>query len=227
MLSIPVYKKLHKLKDTYKHQGRRRRLAEDLKEKGIRNSLVLEAIAGVPRHLFFLPSLEEKAYEDQAFPIDEGQTISQPYTVAYMTELLEPFKGMKVLEIGTGSGYQAAILNFLGAEVYTIERHEALYRKASDTFKELGMKIHSFWGDGSAGLQKYAPYDGIIVTAGAPPLAETLKEQLKTGGKLVMPVGTLSLQTMVVIERGVDNIYERREKGHFKFVPLLGKHGWK
>lgn len=188
--------------------------------------MVLEAIAQVPRHLFFLASLEEKAYDDQAYPIEEGQTISQPYTVAYMTELLEPFKGMKVLEIGTGSGYQAAILHHLGVEVYTIERHEALYRKASETFRELNLKIHSFWGDGSAGLKKYAPFDGIIVTAGAPPMAETLKEQLKTGGKLVMPVGTMNIQTMVVIERGVDNIYERHEKGQFKFVPLLGKHGW-
>jgi protein-L-isoaspartate(D-aspartate) O-methyltransferase len=226
LLSIYVLKRLHILKDSYKYQGRRRRLAADLQEKGIRNEKVLEAIAQVPRHLFFLPSLEDKAYDDQAYPIDEGQTISQPYTVAYMTELLDPFKGMKVLEIGTGSGYQAAILQSLGAEVFTIERHEALYRKASEIFRELKLNIHTFWGDGSAGLKKHAPFDGIIVTAGAPPLAETLKEQLKIGGKLVMPVGTLNIQTMVVITRGVDNQYERREKGQFKFVPLLGKHGW-
>lgn len=227
MLSISVLNKVHILKDSYKHQGQRKRLAEELNAKGITNPVVLNAIMQVPRHFFFLPSLVNKAYLDQAFPIDEGQTISQPYTVAFMTELLVPKPGMKVLEIGTGSGYQAAILKATGVDVYSIERHEPLYRKATDLFKLLKLPIKCFWGDGSAGLKKYAPFDGIIVTAAAPPWAESLKEQLSVGGKLIMPVGDLENQTMVIIERGVDNNFERRATGNFKFVPLLGKHGWK
>jgi protein-L-isoaspartate(D-aspartate) O-methyltransferase len=227
LLSISVLNKVHILKDTYKHQGQRKRLAEELNAKGIVNQAVLNAIATVPRHLFFLPSLVNKAYLDQAYPIDEGQTISQPYTVAFMTELLNPKPGMRVLEIGTGSGYQAAVLHATGVEVFSIERHEPLFRKATALFKLMHLPIKCFWGDGSAGLNKYAPFDGIIVTAAAPPWAESLKEQLAIGGKLIMPVGDLENQTMVVIERGVDNNYNRREMGNFKFVPLLGKHGWK
>jgi protein-L-isoaspartate(D-aspartate) O-methyltransferase len=181
----------------------------------------------VPRHFFFLNSLADKAYFDQAYQIEEGQTISQPYTVAYMTELLSITPGMKILEIGTGSGYQAAILAEMGAQVYTIERHEKLYRKALEIFSLLGLNIHCFWGDGSGGLTKYAPFDGIIVTAAAPREAEMLKDQLAVGGKLVMPVGDINSQKMVVIERLDENRFSRKEKGDFKFVPLLGKHGWK
>lgn len=188
---------------------------------------MLEAIATVPRHLFFIPSLVDKAYIDQAYPIEEGQTISQPYTVAFMTALLQPYPGMKILEIGTGSGYQAAILAHMGAVVYTIERHETLYRRSSEIFREMNLPIHSVWGDGSEGLVKYAPYDGIIVTAAAPPLAEKLKEQLAVGGKLVMPVGNLESQTMTLIRKIDDHQFLSEEHGTFKFVPLLGKGGFK
>ncbi len=198
-----------------------------LQEKGIQDKKVLEAIAAVPRHLFFIPSLIDKAYIDQAYPIEEGQTISQPYTVAFMTALLQPYPGMKVLEIGTGSGYQAAILSYMGAVVYSIERHEILYRKACEIFKDMNLPIHAIWGDGSEGLLKYAPYDGIIVTAAAPPLAEKLKEQLAPGGKLVMPVGNLESQTMTLIHRKSDLSFGTEEHGTFKFVPLLGKGGFK
>lgn len=181
----------------------------------------------VPRHYFFPKAFQDKAYDDAAFPIEEGQTISQPFTVAFQTELLAVKPGAKILEIGSGSGYQAAILHQMGANVYTIERMEKLYRNCVELFRELGMGIHLFWGDGSLGLESQAPFDGILVTAAAPDLAEHLKIQLKPGGRLVAPIGDRNFQKMVLIERDVDNIYRRTEHGDFKFVPLIGKHGWK
>lgn len=180
----------------------------------------------VPRHFFFPGAFQEKAYDDAAFPIEEGQTISQPFTVAFQTELLNVQPGAKILEIGTGSGYQAAVLNSMGAEVHTIERMEKLYRNCVDLFRKLNLPIRVYWGDGSVGLESQGPFDAILVTAAAPELAEHLKEQLKPGGRLVLPVGDQDFQKMVLIERDVDNIYRRTEHGEFKFVPLIGKHGW-
>ncbi|MCB9261421.1 MAG: protein-L-isoaspartate(D-aspartate) O-methyltransferase [Flavobacteriales bacterium] len=215
------------MQDTYKNKGRRKRLVELLRKKGISDENVLNAIGEVPRHYFFPADFEDEAYEDKAFPIGQGQTISQPYTVAFQTQLLQLKPGSKVLEIGTGSGYQAAILAQMGVEVFTIERIEALYRKTIELFEKLKLPIHCFWGDGSVGLKHSAPFDGIVVTAGANDLAEHLKEQLAIGGNLVLPLGSLEIQKMVLITRLVENKYERTEHGEFKFVPLLGKHGWK
>lgn len=212
--------------DTFKHKGLRKRLCLLLAEKGIKSNKVLDAINDVPRHFFFERSFEDKAYLDQAFPIGEGQTISQPYTVAFQTQLLDIQKGDKVLEIGTGSGYQAAILEKLGAEVHTIERHEPLYRQAIQLFKKLGLTIKCYWGDGSLGLPKKAPFDKIIVTAAAPEWASSLQSQLKIGGKLVIPMGNKTVQKMVLIYRDDEHNYSRKEFGDFKFVPLLGKNGW-
>lgn len=215
------------MQDTYKHKGRRRRLVELLKQKGISNKNVLEAIMVTPRHFFFPSDFSDEAYEDRAFPIGSDQTISQPYTVAFQTELLQINKGDKVLEIGTGSGYQAAILSAMGAEVYTIETIENLFRQTTELFKSLKLPIHCFLGDGSQGLPNIAPFDGIIVTAGGNTMAENLRSQLKEGGRLVVPVGDREIQKMVLIKRLVENNFQRTEHGEFKFVPLVGKHGWK
>jgi protein-L-isoaspartate(D-aspartate) O-methyltransferase len=213
--------------DTFKHKGLRKRLCLELSDKGIKSNQVLNALNEIPRHFFFEKSFEDKAYLDQAFPIDDNQTISQPYTVAFQTQLLDIQVGDKVLEIGTGSGYQAAILHKLGAEVHTIERHESLYRKAIALFKSLDMKINCYWGDGSLGLQQKAPFDKIIVTAAAPEWASSLQSQLRLGGKLVLPLGNKTVQKMVLIVRQDENNYSREQFGDFKFVPLLGKNGWK
>jgi len=214
------------LEDSFKHKGRRKRLVQELKNKGINDAAVLDAVLNVPRHFFFPKDFWDEAYEDKAFPIGNGQTISQPYTVAFQTQLLRINKGMKVLEIGTGSGYQAAILAYLEAEVFTIERVEELFRKTTQLFEQLRLPIHCFLGDGSIGLPKKSPFNGIVVTAGGNSLAEQLKEQLGIGGRLVVPSGNRSIQKMVLIEKRVENKYERTEHGEFKFVPLLGKYGW-
>lgn len=200
---------------------------QELKNKGITDTAVLDAILAVPRHYFFPRDFWDEAYEDKAFPIGSGQTISQPYTVAVQTQLLHLKPGARVLEIGTGSGYQAAILAHMGAEVFTIERVEELYRKTTALFAKLKLPVSCFLGDGSIGLPGKAPFDGIVVTAGGNSLAEQLKEQLKVGGRLVVPSGTRDIQKMVLIERLVENNYKRTEHGDFKFVPLLGKYGWK
>lgn len=213
--------------DTFKHKGLRKRLCLELAEKGIRSNKVLDAINEVPRHFFFEKSFEDKAYIDHAFPIDDNQTISQPFTVAFQTQLLDIQPNDKVLEIGTGSGYQAAILNNMGADVYTIERHEGLYRQAVDQFKKLNLAINCYWGDGSLGLAQKAPFDKIIVTAAAPEWASSLQNQLKVGGKLVLPLGNKTVQKMVLISRDDEHNYSRKAHGDFKFVPLLGKNGWK
>ncbi len=214
------------MEDSFKHKGMRKRLVEALKNKGIRDEKVLEAIGLVPRHYFFPKDFWDNAYDDKAFPIGSGQTISQPYTVACQTQLLNIQPGDVILEIGTGSGYQAAILAQLGATVFTIERIEALFKSTSQLFSKLKVPIHCFLGDGTIGLPSKGPFDGIVVTAGGNSLAEQLKVQLKPGGKLVVPMGDRSIQKMVLIKKVVENKYERTEHGEFKFVPLLGKYGW-
>lgn len=204
----------------------RRGLVKLLKEKGIKSDKVLNAIGKVPRHFFFENAFIEHAYQDKAFPIGEGQTISQPYTVAFQTELLDIQEGDKVLEIGTGSGYQACVLLELKAKVYTIEYNKFLYDKARRFLPLINYKPHFFLGDGSKGLPGYAPFDKIIVTAGAPNVPHALVEQLRENGSLIIPVGDNKLQKMLRIKKNKDNKLVKEEFDHFSFVPLLGKHGW-
>ncbi len=207
--------------DTLRHKGLRNQLAQQLSERGIESEPVLEAIRAIPRHLFLDKTLEAHAYEDRAFPIGAEQTISHPYTVAFQTELLEVRSGMKVLEIGTGSGYQSAVLSFLGAEVYTIERQLELFRKAEVFFRTFRWKpklIH--YSDGCNGLSKYAPYDRIVVTAGAKEIPNALLAQLAIGGILVIPVGE-NQQKMTVLERKGGKEFHKTTYGDFQFVPLL------
>lgn len=209
------------LKDTYRHKGMRRRLVQALRQRGIHDERVLAAIGAIPRHCFLDSAFEEKAYEDIALPIDCGQTISQPYTVAFQTQLLEVQPGHKVLEIGTGSGYQAAVLAAMGAEVYTIERHKALYKQAKKLIEQLGIKgIHFFHGDGYKGLPEHAPFDRILVTAGAPEIPRELLKQLKVGGIMVVPVGK-TVQEMQRIKRLDENTFKKETFGHFRFVPFV------
>ncbi|NUM32109.1 MAG: protein-L-isoaspartate(D-aspartate) O-methyltransferase [Bacteroidetes bacterium] len=212
--------------DTYKHKGQRRKLASSLLLKNITDINVLNAIEVVPRHFFLPKDFEERAYEDNALPIDEEQTISQPYTVAFQTQSLNIKPGDKVLEIGTGSGYQAAILASMGAHVYTIERIEKLYNKAKKilcTYKN----VHCFMGDGSMGLPENSPFDKIIVTAAAPKIPDSLINQLKIGGKAIIPVGDLKNQKMILINKTDENTFTEKNLGDFRFVPLIGKEAWK
>ena len=207
--------------DTYQHKGLRRKLVDELKLKGISDPNVLEAINRVPRHVFMDSGFINFAYKDQAFPIGAGQTISQPYTVAFQTQLLRIEKLDKVLEVGTGSGYQCAVLLELGAQVFTIERHRELFLKAQSILLHLSYKPHFFFGDGYEGVPAYAPFDKIIVTAGGDVIPEKLMNQLKVGGKLVMPVGSSNSQSMTLVEKLSENEYKRTEHGAFIFVPLL------
>ncbi len=209
------------MEDNYRHQGKRKGLAEKLALKGIKDQRVLEAIKSIPRHLFLDSSFEDHAYQDKAFPIGKGQTISQPYTVAFQTELLQVKKGEKILEVGTGSGYQAAVLKHLGAKVYTIERQHQLYKKTSQFLKKIGYSPKYFtFGDGYKGIKTYAPYDKIIVTAGAPYIPKSLMAQLKIGGRLVIPVGE-DPQIMTLLIRKDVKKFEKHNFGEFRFVPLL------
>lgn len=209
------------MKDSFVHQGMRKRLVETLRRKGIENELVLAAIGKVPRHLFMDSGFLQHAYTDKAFPIAADQTISQPYTVARQTELLNVKEGDVVLEIGTGSGYQAAVLLELGVQLYTIERQNELFKKAQRFLPKLGYRPKkAIFGDGYIGNKEDAPYDGIIVTAGAPFIPKPLLSQLRIGGKLVIPVGD-ELQTMTVIERISAKEFEKNEFGDFRFVPML------
>lgn len=209
------------MKDTTRHQGKRRQLVQILKDKGITNSLVLKAIGKIPRHFFMDSSFEHHAYQDKAFPIAADQTISQPYTVAFQSELLEIEKGHNVLEIGTGSGYQTAVLCELGAKVYSIERQQELYKKTKLFLTKLGYRPRYLsFGDGYKGLPEYAPFDSIIVTAGAPFVPKPLLAQLKIGGKLVIPVGD-DPQIMHRYIRTSTTSFEKKEYGEFRFVPLL------
>ena len=215
-----------KLEDTYLHKGKRKALVAELRKKGIQNEAVLEAINTLPRHFFFDTALISHAYEDKAFPIGEGQTISQPYTVAFQSSLLEVAPGNKILEIGTGSGYQACILHLLGAEVISIEYQKKLFDHTSRFLQRLGIQPQLFYGDGTGGVPAHAPYDKIIVTAGAPVVPEALIKQLKIGGILVIPVGDRSKQAMVKITKKSATEIQREEFEGFAFVPLLGKEGW-
>mgnify|MGYP002346960545 CR=1 FL=1 len=207
--------------DSFRHKGLRKKLVEELKSKGITNNNVLEAIGTIPRHLFFESSFLEFAYQDNAFPIGAGQTISQPYTVAVQSSLLDIQKGDKVLEIGTGSGYQAAVLYHMGAKVFSIERQRELYIKTKTLMTDLGYRIKMFYGDGYLGLPSYAPFNKIIITCGAPSIPEKLLEQLKPGGIMVIPLGE-TVQTMTTIYKTAELEYIRKEHGEFRFVPMLG-----
>lgn len=214
-------------KNDLKFKRRRQRLVDTLRGKGIKDERVLEAFNLVPRHLFIDTALQDRAYNDSALPIGKDQTISQPYTVARQTELLEVMPGEKVLEIGTGSGYQAAILCELGAEVYSIERHEELYERARSILRELGYEVRQKLGDGTLGWSAYAPYDAIVVTAGAPVVPDDLVDQLQINGRLVVPVGNTEKQEMQRIIKIRKDEFEQETYHDFKFVPLIGKKGWK
>lgn len=209
------------MKDTSKHQGLRNQLVKLLKEKGITDTNVLDAINKIPRHLFLDSGFEQYAYQDKAFPIGAGQTISQPYTVAFQTQLLEVKKEHKILEIGTGSGYQTAVLCTMGAKVYSIERQNELFKTTSLLLPKLGIRPkHLSFGDGYKGLPSYAPYDSIIVTAGAPIIPKPLMAQLKIGGRLVIPLGDKE-QIMTLLIRESETKFVKHEFGEFRFVPLL------
>lgn len=208
--------------DTFLQKGKRRELVETIAAKGIRCPQVLQAIASTPRHIFFPDyTMQEYAYNDKAYPIGEGQTISQPYTVAFQTQLLQIQKGDKILEIGTGSGYQAAILNALGAKVYTIERQKKLHLHAKELFKKHSYLIQTFLGDGYKGVARFAPFDKIIITAAAPYISRELLDQLAIGGILVAPVGEQGTQKMLRIKKLSDTEFEQSEHGNFSFVPML------
>ncbi|RED45946.1 protein-L-isoaspartate(D-aspartate) O-methyltransferase [Seonamhaeicola aphaedonensis] len=209
------------MKDTFKHKGLRQQLVNVIKTKGITDESVLKAIGNIPRHLFMDSSFLDHAYQDKAFPIAADQTISQPFTVAFQTELLQVKRGDKILEIGTGSGYQCAVLCEMGAKVYSIERQQELFKKTSKFLPKLGYRAKKLiFGDGYKGLPEEAPFDGIIVTAGAPFVPKPLLGQLKEGGRLVIPVG-VDVQTMTLFIRKGSKEFEKHEFGDFRFVPLL------
>jgi protein-L-isoaspartate(D-aspartate) O-methyltransferase len=214
------------IEDNYRQRGLRNKLVAKLRQKGIKDERILTAIGKVPRHVFFDDALLIHAYEDKAFPIGQGQTISQPFTVAFQTEKLEIKPGDKVLEIGTGSGYQACILMELGVKLYTIEYNKTLYEKVKDFLPTLGYKPFFICGDGSKGLPAKSPFDKILVTAGAPVIPQTLIDQLADNGILVIPVGDRERQKMIKITKRKDKI-EKEEFDYFAFVPLLGEGGWK
>lgn len=214
------------IEDSYKQRGLRNKLVKKLRLKGIKDEQVLNAIGKVPRHVFFNTALLSHAYEDKAFPIGQGQTISQPFTVAFQSEKLEIKAGDKVLEIGTGSGYQASVLLELGAKVFTIEYNRKLYDHTKDFLPTLGYKPYFLYGDGSKGYPARAPYDKIIVTAGAPVIPVALTDQLSEGGILIIPVGDRTRQMMIKIKKEKGKLI-REEFDYFAFVPLLGDDGWK
>jgi protein-L-isoaspartate(D-aspartate) O-methyltransferase len=208
------------MKDTPKHQGRRAQLMHEIREKGITDERVLKAMMQVPRHLFLDSSFEDYAYQDKPFPIAANQTISQPYTVAFQTQSLEILPGDKVLEVGTGSGYQAAVLLEMGAKVYTIERQHELFVQTKKLLTKLGYRPRMSFGDGYQGLPSFAPFQKIIVTAGAPYIPEELLAQLEVGGKMIIPVGDHE-QDMILLHRVSETNFKRRNLGKFRFVPLV------
>jgi protein-L-isoaspartate(D-aspartate) O-methyltransferase len=212
--------------DSYKHKGLREKLIRTLMEKGLQDEAVATAMRKVPRHAFVESAFTEAAYEDRPLPIGDGQTISQPLTVAFQSSMLELKPGMKVLEIGTGSGYQAAVLCEMGAKVFSIERIRMHHQKALALLDELGYKLRLKWGDGTQGWTQYAPYDRILVTAASPNVPEALKKQLTIGGKLIIPVGDLERQQMAIVTRKSETEWEIVKNGSYQFVPLLGKFGW-
>ncbi|OGU67122.1 MAG: protein-L-isoaspartate O-methyltransferase [Ignavibacteria bacterium RBG_16_36_9] len=209
----------------YKQQ--RFELVESLRLKGISDELLLEAMAKVEREKFVSSVMKPNAYMDIALPIGYGQTISQPFTIAIMTEALQVKKGDKVLEIGTGSGYQAALLYQMRTKVYSIERHIDVYNEVLKRFEKLGIRVHCKCGDGTLGWDAYAPFDKIIVTAGSPGIPETLKKQLAINGKMVIPVGNMSSQTLKVLTKTAPDEFEIEDIPQFAFVPLIGREGWK
>ena len=212
---------LVKVKDNFKFKGRRRILALELKKKGIINDKILDSIKNIPRHLFIDPGLSEQAYLDKALPIENNQTISQPFTVAFQTQLLDLGEGCKVLEIGTGSGYQTSILNHLKFNIYTIERNHNLFRTTTKLFNKLKIFPKKFvYGDGYNGLKNDSPFDGIIVTAGSPSTPNKLLSQLKIGGKMIIPIGE-ETQVMTRITRISESEFKKETYGDFKFVPML------
>ena len=215
------------VEDNYRHKGLRKQLVDLLRTKGITDEAVLSALNEVPRHIFLDSSFVELAYQDKAFPIGSGQTISQPHTVAFQTQLLQVERGMKVLEIGTGSGYQACVLAAMGAKVFTIERQRNLYFKTKEILDQLPFRVKTFLGDGFDGLPTYAPFDRIIITAGAPNIPENLVEQLKTGGLMVIPLDDSENegQTMMRINKTKDGTLKKEAFGGFKFVPMLKEIG--
>ena len=220
-LIILGFKLFYLMRDMPMHQGLRNKLVQELQNKGITDSKVLKAIAQIPRHLLLESAFEPHAYQDKPFPIAAGQTISQPYTVAFQTQLLEIHPGDKVLEIGTGSGYQAAILHQLGAQVYTIERIKELYLKAKQHLEKLGIRLkYMGYGDGYKGLPLYQPFDKIIVTAAAPYVPDALVKQLKNGGRMVIPVGE-KVQEMLLITKDLNGNINETKHGLFRFVPML------
>ena len=202
-------------------------LVESLKQKGITDELLLHALSKVEREKFVQTVMKPNAYKDIALPIGYGQTISQPFTIAVMTEALQIKKGDKVLEIGTGSGYQAAILYEMGAKVYSIERHIDIYNEVLKRFEKLRIRVHCKCGDGTLGWDQYAPFEKIIVTAGSPSVPESLKKQLAVNGRMVIPVGNMSSQTLKVLTKTADNEFEIEDIPQFAFVPLIGREGWK
>ena len=207
--------------DSYRHKGMRKQLVDGIRRKGIEDENVLEAMNKIPRHLFLDSSFLEFAYEDKPFPIGSGQTISQPYTVAFQSQLLEISKGLKVLEIGTGSGYQACVLEEMGAKVFSVERQKKLFDRTKKFLAELGYKSKLFYGDGNKGLKAFAPFDRIIITAAAPEIADALIEQLKPGGIMIVPLGAGGIQSMTRITKHKNGETSSENFGDFRFVPLL------
>jgi protein-L-isoaspartate(D-aspartate) O-methyltransferase len=208
--------------DNYRHKGLRKNLVDGLRKKGIRDEKILEAIGTIPRHFFLDQGFDEWAYKDVAFPIEADQTISQPFTVAMQTTLLEIKPKEKILEIGTGSGYQACVLSFLGTKVYTIERQETLFLKTSEFLPSIGFgNIRTLFGDGYKGAPRFAPFDKILITAGAPVIPQALIDQLKVGGIMVIPLGEGEVQEMIRIIKVGENEVRREKHGSYRFVPLL------
>jgi len=213
---------MRNFEDTYRHKGLRKKLIDSLRDKGIADERVLEAMMNNPRHFFLDTALDHIAYQDKAFPIAEGQTISQPYTVAYQTQLLQVEPYDKILEIGTGSAYQATVLAAMGAQVFTIERQKKLFDKNKDfVFKSKFPNIKFFYGDGFEGLPMFAPFDKILITAAAPEVPPKLIEQLKPGGKMVIPLDVGNLQRMLRITKKEDGSLEEEAFQNFSFVPML------
>lgn len=208
-----------------RYKTERKEMVELIRQRGVKDENLLKVMERIPRHLFVTDLFIGRAYEDSPLPIGKSQTISQPYTVAVMTEALEVKKGSKVLEVGTGSGYQAAILAEMGVRVFTIERHMELLNASRKVFEKLGYPIVSKCGDGTIGWAEFAPYDGIIVTAAAPEIPQALLDQLADGGKLVIPIGSIEFQNLHVVTRKKDKFFTKEIYG-FKFVPLIGKMGW-
>ena len=209
------------MQDSFKHQGLRRKLIEHIRVKNIASSSVLEAMMKVPRHLFIDGAFLEKSYEDYAFPIGEGQTISQPSTVAIQTTLLKLKEGDKILEIGTGSGYQTSILCQFNVKIYSIERQRVLFQRTKKLLRNLGCKAQCFYGDGYKGLPQFAPFDKIIITCGAPEIPKALVDQLKVGGRMIIPVGGDGIQEMQVISKDESGTVSIEQHGKFSFVPML------